>query len=107
MVFAEVICTSEKAGVWLPYLLSFYKFVAKIVKLLDIESAANIWVKQFDRDLTDSDKYEIEDEITQQITSTLADRIGVTTRVLVKRTHNKPCSGLTAFEASLKCGVKP
>ena len=73
-----------------------------IAKLLDVDSAANIWVKQFDRDLTDSDQYQIEDEITQQITATLADRIGVITRILVKKTQNKPLSDLTAFEAALK-----
>lgn len=61
-----------------------------IAKLLDVESAANIWVKQFDRDLTDSDQYQIEDEITQQITATLADRIGVITRILVKKHKINP-----------------
>ena len=78
------------------------KRIRVIAKLLDVESAENIWVKQFDRDLTVSDQYEIEDEITQQITSTLADRIGVITRILVKKTQNKPLSDLTAFEAALK-----
>jgi hypothetical protein len=73
-----------------------------IAKLLDVKSAENIWVKQFDRDLTGSDQYQIEDEITQLITSTLADRIGVITRILVKKTHNKQCRDLTAFEAALK-----
>ncbi len=78
------------------------KRIRVIAKLLDVESAENIWVKQFDRDLTVSDQYEIEDEITQQITSTLADRIGVITRILVKKTQNKPLSDLTTFEAALK-----
>lgn len=73
-----------------------------IAKLLDAQSAANIWVEQFDRDLTDSDQYEIEDEITQRITTTLADRTGVITKILVKKTNKKPFTSLTAFEAVLK-----
>ena len=78
------------------------KRIRLIAKLLDAESAANIWVKQFDRDLTISDQYEIEDEITQEIASTLGDRIGVITRVLVKKTQNRQISDLSAFEAALK-----
>ena len=46
--------------------------------------------------------FDIEDEITQRIVATLADRIGVITRVLIKRTAHKACSDLTAFEATLK-----
>ena len=78
------------------------KRIRVIAKLLDAESAANIWVKQFDRDLTDSDQYEIEDEITQQITATLADRTGIISRILVKKTNKKAFSSLSAFEAVLK-----
>ena len=78
------------------------KRIRVIAKLLDVESAENIWVKQFDRDLTVSDQYDIEDEITQRITSTLADRTGVISRILVKKTNKKPISSLSAFEAVLK-----
>ena len=73
-----------------------------IVKLLDADSAANIWVEKFDRDLADSDQYEIEDEITQRITTTLADRIGVVTKILIKKTNKKSITSLSAFEAVLK-----
>ncbi|MDJ0820139.1 MAG: tetratricopeptide repeat protein [Desulfobacterales bacterium] len=78
------------------------KRVRVIVKLLDVKSAANIWVKQFDRDFSDPDQFEIEDEISQQISTTLADRTGVIARILVKKTSKKSFSDLTAFEAVLK-----
>jgi adenylate cyclase len=70
--------------------------------LLDAESGANLWVERFDRDLTATNLYAIEDEITQRIVATLGDRIGVITRVLVKRSKEKACKDLTAFEAMLK-----
>ena len=70
--------------------------------LVDAETEENLWVERFDRDLSVSSLYEIEDEITQRIVATLADRIGVITRVLVKRTAHKPIRDLTAFEATLK-----
>ena len=70
--------------------------------LLETESAANVWVERFDRDLSAASLFEIEDEITQRIVATLADRIGVITRVLVKRTVGRACHDLSAFEATLK-----
>lgn len=78
------------------------KCIRVIAKLLEAESAANIWVNQFDRDLADSNQYEIEDDITQQITTTLADRTGVITKILVRKTNKKPFTSFSAFEAVLK-----
>lgn len=73
-----------------------------IATLLDVESAGNVWVKQFDRDLGVSSLYEIEDEITREVAATLADRIGMVTRVLLRGTARKACHELTSFEAALK-----
>jgi adenylate cyclase len=70
--------------------------------LLDAESGTNVWTEQFNYDLTATDLYAIEDEVAQRIVATLADRLGVITRVLVKRSKDRACKDLTAFEATLK-----
>lgn len=73
-----------------------------IANLIEVESAANAWVRQFDHDLTVASLYETEDAITREVAATLADQTGIITRLLVEKARRKTCRELTSYEAALK-----
>jgi TolB-like protein len=50
------------------------------VQLLDARDGTHLWAETYDRDLTASDIFEVQDEITEQVVGTIASLYGVISR---------------------------
>lgn len=72
------------------------------VQLLDAATGAHLWGERFDRDLAESDIFEVQDDLTDRIVSTVADPFGVLTRSLCALVKAKPIDTLTAHESVLR-----
>jgi len=72
------------------------------VHLLDAATGAHLWAERFDRDLSATDIFAAQDELTDRIVATVADPYGVLTRSLAAQAKAKPIDTLTAHEAVLR-----
>ncbi len=72
------------------------------VQLLDAETGAHLWSERFDRNLTTSDIFAAQDELTDRIVATVADPFGVLTRSLAAQVKARPTDTPTAHEAVLR-----
>ncbi len=72
------------------------------VQLLDAETGAHLWSERFDRDLSTSDIFDAQDELTDRIVATVADPFGVLTRSLGAIAKAKPVDSLTAHDCVLR-----
>lgn len=70
-------------------------------ELADSETKSNIWAEKFDGNLTASDLFTIQDEITEQVTSRIADSCGLIKRTLLKESSGKQPEGIKAYDAIL------
>lgn len=75
------------------------------VQLLDVATGAHLWAERFDRDLSTTDIFAVQDELTDRIVATVADPDGVLTRSLGALTKAKPSGTLTAHECVLRTFV--
>ena len=75
------------------------------VQLLDAATGAHLWAERFDRDLSTSDIFEAQDELTDRIVATVADPFGVLTRSLGALAKTKPVDTLTAHDCVLRTFV--
>ena len=71
------------------------------VQLLDAATGAHLWAERFDRDLSATDLFAVQDELTDRIVATVADPFGVLTRSLGAIAKAKPVETLTAHECVL------
>lgn len=67
------------------------------VELIDAETGSQVWAERFDR--SDSEVFEVQDQVVQQIVSTLVGRVQVSD---VERARRKPPASLDAYECLLK-----
>ncbi len=72
------------------------------VQLLDAATGAHLWAERFDRDLSATDLFTVQDELTDRIVATVADPFGVLTRSLGALAKAKPVETLTAHECVLR-----
>ena len=72
------------------------------VQLLDAATGAHLWAERFDRDLSATDIFAVQDELTDRIVATVADPFGVLTRSLGALARAKPIDTLTAHECVLR-----
>ena len=72
------------------------------VQLLDVATGAHLWAERFDRDLSTTDIFAVQDELTDRIVATVADPSGVLTRSLGALAKAKPVDTLTAHECVLR-----
>ena len=72
------------------------------VQLLDATTGAHLWAERFDRDLSTTDIFAAQDELTDRIVATVADPFGVLTRSLGALAKAKPVDTLTAYECVLR-----
>ena len=75
------------------------------VQLLDAATGAHLWAERFDRDLSATDIFAVQDELTDRIVATVADPFGVLTRSLCALVKAKPIDTLTAHESVLRTFV--
>ena len=72
------------------------------VQLLRGADGTQIWANTYDRSLSASNLFEIMDEITAQIASTIASDSGIITRTELKDIRGKPPATLEAYECELR-----
>ncbi len=72
------------------------------VQLLDARDGIHLWAETYDRDLTADEVFAVQDEITSQVVSTLADVEGVVSRSAAPAARTKPTDSLDAYEAVLR-----
>jgi adenylate cyclase len=72
------------------------------IQLLDAKSGTHLWAGHFDGDVSGSDVFTAQDELTDRIVATVADSYGVLTRSLAASVKTKPIEELTAYECTLR-----
>jgi adenylate cyclase len=72
------------------------------VQLLDAKDGTHLWADKYDRDLSASDIFAVQDEITEQVVGTIAGDYGVVSRVRFSEVNEKPTESLDVYECVLK-----
>jgi serine/threonine protein kinase len=72
------------------------------VQVVDTRTGTHLWAETFDRDLRETDIFEVQDEITDRVASTVGDPYGVLVRSIAAPTVPKPPGTLTPYEAVLR-----
>jgi adenylate cyclase len=75
------------------------------VQLLDAKDGTHLWADTYDRDLSASDIFEVQDEITEQVAGTSASTHGVISRARFAAIKEKPTDNLGAYECVLQVGA--
>ena len=70
-------------------------------QLLDAAEAGHLWSDEFDRDYDVNSIFDIQDEITDRITSTIADAQGILSRVAVRSVETAGPQDLESYECIL------
>ena len=60
--------------------------------LTDARTGAQLWAETYDKNTVDSDMYAIQDEVTDRVVSTVADKAGVLARSMVQARSMCCCS---------------
>ncbi len=71
-------------------------------QLLDAASGTQLWAEAYDRDLSDASPFEIQDDLTDHIVTTVADGYGVLVRSMATPTRDKNVEDLSASELVLR-----
>jgi len=71
-------------------------------QLLDVTTGGQLWGTSYDRDLTTSDIFALQDDITIRVVGTIADAGGIISRVNQKELQRKHPSELNAYECVLR-----
>ena len=69
------------------------------VKLLDAETASHLWAESYDSSLDSSNVFDVQDQLTDRIVTTVADQQGVLIRELIASVRDKPLEELSARDA--------
>jgi TolB-like protein/cytochrome c-type biogenesis protein CcmH/NrfG len=74
-------------------------------QLLDAKHGTHLWAETYDRDLSASNIFDVQDEITEHVVATIAGVSGVISRARFAEVNEKPTDHLDAYEASLQFGA--
>jgi adenylate cyclase len=74
-------------------------------QLLDAKDGTHLWAETYDRELSASSVFAIQDEITEQVVATIAGGYGVISRARFAEIKEKPTEHLDAYESVLKHGA--
>ena len=72
------------------------------VALSDAEDGAQLWADTFDRNLSATDLFSLEDELTRAVIARVGDGYGVIPRALANVSRDKPAKELATHEAMLR-----
>ena len=72
------------------------------VRVLDAKTGTRLWAETYNRDLTASSLFEVQDYITEKVASTIADEWGVLLRADIEAISGKPTNSLDAYECVLR-----
>jgi adenylate cyclase len=75
------------------------------VQLLDAGDGAQLWGETYDRELTAANLFKVQDEITSQVASIIADSSGIVVRAGIEASRSKPTESLDAYECGLQHAV--
>ena len=75
------------------------------VQLLDAEDGTHLWAETYDRELSASNVFAVQDEITAQVVATIAGISGVISRARFAEIKGKPTESLVAYEWVLKAAA--
>jgi TolB-like protein/class 3 adenylate cyclase len=75
------------------------------VQLLDAKDGTHLWAETYDRDLSASDIFAVQDEIAEQVVGTIASNWGVISRARFAAIKEKPTDSLDAYECVLQVGA--
>ncbi|MEJ2009921.1 MAG: protein kinase [Acidobacteriota bacterium] len=71
-------------------------------ELLDAATGAQLWAEAYDREISESSAFEIQDDLTDRIVSTVADGHGVLVRTMAAPLRERPVEELSASELALR-----
>ena len=74
-------------------------------QLLDAKDGTHLWAETYDRELSASSVFAVQDEITEQVVATIAGSLGVISRQRFAEVKEKPTDSLEAYEAVLQWGA--
>ena len=69
------------------------------VKLIDATTATHLWAESYDASLESSSVFDVQDQLTDRIVTTVADQQGVLIRELIASVRDKPLEELSARDA--------
>ena len=72
------------------------------VQLIDTHNAAHLWAELYEADLTVSNIFAIQDDLTNKITNIVADAYGVLARTDIKESRKKVPATLVAYDCVLR-----
>jgi serine/threonine protein kinase/tetratricopeptide (TPR) repeat protein len=71
-------------------------------QLLDALSGTQLWAEAYDREISDAGTFQIQDDLTDHIVTTVADGYGVLVRSMAVRTRDRKVEELSASELILR-----
>ncbi len=71
-------------------------------QLMDAVSGTQLWAEAYDRDISDTGTFQIQDDLTDHIVTTVADGYGVLVRSMAAPTRDRSVEGLSASELVLR-----
>jgi adenylate cyclase len=71
-------------------------------QLLDAKDGTHLWAEAYDRELSASNVFAVQDEITEQVVGAIASGHGVISRARAAETKQKPTDRLDAYESVLR-----
>ena len=71
-------------------------------QLIDAQSGAQLWSESYDCEISGEDAFQIQDDITDQIVTSVADGYGVLVRSMAAHTRDRNINNLTASELVLR-----
>lgn len=72
------------------------------VKLLDATTGSHVWSEHYERTLTTASLFAVQDNITRQVVSTIADSHGIIGQADLRATRAVPTDSLTAYQCVLR-----
>ena len=69
-----------------------------VAQLLDATDGTHVWTKTFERDLSTADIFDIQDEITTEVTGNIGSEYGILMRLDQSAAKRKPPSSLAAYD---------
>jgi adenylate cyclase len=74
-------------------------------QLLDAKDGTHLWAETYDRELSASSIFTVQDEITERVVGTIASVHGVISRARVAEVKAKPTDSLDAYECALRANA--
>jgi adenylate cyclase len=72
------------------------------VELLDAATGTQLWAESYDREISDSGSFQIQDDLTDRIVATVADGCGVLVRTMAAPLRERPVEELSVSELVLR-----